>query len=92
MGGRTALEALASTPHHQPTRTSDTQVQAILAARQTSDGVGDRGPTSDPPLDGHRRVAYAEVLADQTGRSAEAFLSRTVRWFAQRGTVVSPVC
>jgi hypothetical protein len=40
-------------------------------------------------VDDHSRVAYTEVLADQPGRSAEAFLSRTVRWFAQRGTVVT---
>jgi hypothetical protein len=36
-------------------------------------------------------VAYTEVLADQTGRSAEAFLRPIVRWFAQRGTVVTRV-
>jgi transposase InsO family protein len=42
-------------------------------------------------VDDHSRVAYTEVLPDQTGRSAEAFLRRTVRWFAQRGTVVSRV-
>jgi hypothetical protein len=41
-------------------------------------------------VDDHSRVAYTEVLADQTGRSAEAFL-RIVRWFAQRGTVVTRV-
>jgi len=40
-------------------------------------------------VDDHSRVAYTDVLADQPGRSAEAFLSRTVRWFAQRGTVVT---
>ena len=42
-------------------------------------------------IDDHSRVAYTEVLPDQTGRSAEAFLRRTVRWFAQRGTVVTRV-
>lgn len=42
-------------------------------------------------VDDHSRVAYTEVLPDQTGRSAEAFLRRTVRWFAQRGTVVTRV-
>ena len=42
-------------------------------------------------VDDHSRVAYTEVLADQTGRSAEAFLRRIVRWFAQRGTVVTRV-
>lgn len=42
-------------------------------------------------VDDHSRVAYTEVLPDQTGRSAEAFLRRMVRWFAQRGTVVNRV-
>jgi hypothetical protein len=34
IGGRSALEDRASTPHRQPRRTPDAQVQAILAARQ----------------------------------------------------------
>jgi len=42
-------------------------------------------------VDDHSRVAYTEVLPDQTGRSAEAFLRRTVRWFAHRGIVVMRV-
>jgi len=42
-------------------------------------------------VDDHSRVAYTEVLPDQTGRSAEAFLRRTIRWFAQRGVVVTRV-
>jgi len=42
-------------------------------------------------IDDHSRVAYTEVLPDQTGRSAEAFLRRTVQWFAQRGIVVTRV-
>lgn len=42
-------------------------------------------------VDDHSRVAYTEVLADQTGRSAAVFLRRMVRWFARRGTVVRRV-
>ena len=114
MGGRAALEDRASTPHHQPRRTSDRQVQAIWVARQTASGRirvhvdvkrlarivrvghGNRslrvyGAGREYAHVGgrHSRVAYTEVLADQTGRSVEVFLHRTVRWFAQRGTVVT---
>ena len=164
MGGRAALEDRASTPHRQPRRTSEAQVQAILAARQTRltgwaiavrlqiprstvatilarHGLNRLAMLEPTPVvrryewarpgelvhidvkrlarivrvghrihgnrslrvygagweyvhvavDDHSRVAYTEVLADQTGRSAEAFLRRTIRWFAQRGTVVTRV-
>ena len=163
-GGRAALEDRSSAPHRQPRRTSEAQVQAILAARQarltawviavrlqiprstvaailarhgvnrlaylearppvrryewTAPGdlvhldvkrlarivrVGHRihGNRSlrvygagweyvHVAVDDHSRVAYTEVLPDQTGRSAEAFLRRTVRWFAKRGTIVRRV-
>jgi transposase InsO family protein len=42
-------------------------------------------------VDDHSRVAYTEVLPDQTGRSAERFLRRMIRWFAHRGIVVTRV-
>jgi transposase InsO family protein len=163
-GGRSALEDRPSTPHRQPRRTPEAQVQAILAARQArltgwAIAVRVQVPRSTvaailarhglnrlaalearPPVqryewahpgelvhldvkrlarivrvghrihgnrslrvygagweyvhvavDDHSRVAYTAVLPDQTGRSAEAFLRRTVRWFAQRGTVVSRI-
>lgn len=164
VGGRPALEDRPSTPHHQPRRTADAQVHAILAARQARltawaiavrlqiprstvavilarHGLSRLAPLDvQPPVrryewahpgelvhidvkrlarivrvghrihgnrslrvygagweyvhvavDDHSRVAYTEVLPDQTGRSADAFLRRTVRWFAQRGTVVNRV-
>ena len=42
-------------------------------------------------VDDHSRVAYAEILPEQTGGCAEAFLRRMTRWFAQRGVVVTRV-
>jgi transposase InsO family protein len=42
-------------------------------------------------IDDYSRVAYVEVLPDQSGRTAAAFLRRTVHWFARRGIVVRRV-
>jgi transposase InsO family protein len=42
-------------------------------------------------IDDHSRAAYVEVLTDQTGTSAAAFLRRTVGWFARRGVQVQRV-
>ena len=42
-------------------------------------------------VDDFSRVAYAEVLPDQTGRTAVGFLHRTARWFAQRGVRIARV-
>jgi transposase InsO family protein len=42
-------------------------------------------------VDDYSRVAYVEVLPDQTGRTTAAFLRRTVHWFARRGIVVHRV-
>jgi transposase InsO family protein len=36
-------------------------------------------------VDDHSRVAYVEVLSDQTGATTAAFLRRTIAWFARRG-------
>ena len=45
----------------------------------------------DAVVDEAWRPAYVEVLPDQTGSTAAAFLRRTVRWFARRGVVVRKV-
>ena len=42
-------------------------------------------------IDDCSRVAYAEVLADEEGATAAAFLARAVAWFAQRGVTVQRV-
>ena len=42
-------------------------------------------------VDDFSRVAYAEVLPDQRGPSAAAFLRRTARWFASRGIRIARV-
>jgi transposase InsO family protein len=42
-------------------------------------------------IDDHSRAAYVEVLTDQTGATAAAFLRRTVGWFARRGVQVQRV-
>lgn len=42
-------------------------------------------------IDDHSRVAYVEVLADETGESAAGFLERAVRWFAELGVRVERV-
>jgi transposase InsO family protein len=42
-------------------------------------------------IDDHSRLAYAEVLSDETAKSAIAFLRRAVAWFAERGVCVERV-
>ena len=42
-------------------------------------------------VDDHSRLAYVEVLADERGESAAAFLRRGVAWFKERGVVVRRV-
>jgi transposase InsO family protein len=42
-------------------------------------------------VDDHSRVAYVEVLPDQTGATTAAFLRRTVAWFARRGVAIRRV-
>jgi transposase InsO family protein len=42
-------------------------------------------------IDDCTRLAYAEVLADQQGPTAAAFLTRAVMWFAAQGIVVTAV-
>jgi transposase InsO family protein len=39
-------------------------------------------------IDDHSRLAYAEVLEDERGPTAAAFLRRAVRWFARHGVHV----
>lgn len=42
-------------------------------------------------IDDHSRVAYAEVLPDECGVTAEAFLRRALRWFRRRGVATQAV-
>jgi transposase InsO family protein len=42
-------------------------------------------------IDDHSRVAYVEVLPDQTGATTAAFLQRTLAWFARRGVRITRV-
>jgi hypothetical protein len=42
-------------------------------------------------IDDCSRVAYAEVLSDETGLTVAAFLRRAVRWFGRRGVRVERV-
>jgi transposase InsO family protein len=42
-------------------------------------------------VDDYSRVAYVEVLPDQRGGTAAAFLRRTIAWFARRGVTVERV-
>lgn len=42
-------------------------------------------------IDDHSRVAYAELLADERGPTAAAFLARAVAWFAAHGVPVERV-
>ena len=42
-------------------------------------------------IDDHSRLAYVEVLPDQTGAVCAAFLDRAVGWFATRGVVCQRV-
>jgi transposase InsO family protein len=42
-------------------------------------------------VDDHSRLAYVEVLADERGSTAAAFLRRGIGWFAERGVAVERV-
>jgi transposase InsO family protein len=42
-------------------------------------------------VDDHSRLAYAEILADETSQTAAAFLTRAHAWFAARGTSIQRV-
>ena len=42
-------------------------------------------------VDDHSRAAYVEVLPDQQAGTATAFVTRAIRWFAQRGVRVERV-
>ena len=42
-------------------------------------------------IDDHSRLAYAEVLADETAKTAIAFLRRALAWFADHGVSVQRV-
>jgi transposase InsO family protein len=42
-------------------------------------------------VDDYSRAAYVEVLPDQHGATAAAFLKRTIGWFARRGVVIQRV-
>jgi len=53
--------------------------------------VGHRGLGWDyvhVAIDDHTRLAYAEVLPDETGPTCAAFLHRAVAWFRSHGVVV----
>ena len=57
--------------------------------RRTSRGVG--WEYVHVAIDDHSRVAYVEVLSDQTGATCAAFLTRSVAWFAARAIAVRRV-
>jgi transposase InsO family protein len=42
-------------------------------------------------VDDKTRLAYSEVLPDERGVTAKAFLERVIRWFAQRGITIERV-
>jgi transposase InsO family protein len=42
-------------------------------------------------IDDHSRVAYVEVLPDQTGATTAAFLQRTIAWFARHGVRITRI-
>jgi len=42
-------------------------------------------------IDDHARVAYAEVLEDEKGKTCADFLARAVKWFADHGVTVRRV-
>jgi transposase InsO family protein len=163
-GGAAALEDRASTPHHQPRRTTSAVMARIMAARHERRtawaiavqlqvprstvaavlarvglnrlarltpptpvvryewahpgdlvhldvkplariaGVGHRihgdrrarvqgigWEYAHVAVDDHSRVAYVEVLSDQTGATTAAFLRRTSAWFARRGVRIRRV-
>jgi transposase InsO family protein len=39
-------------------------------------------------IGGHSRLAYSEVLADETARTTAVFLRRAIAWYAAQGIVV----
>ena len=42
-------------------------------------------------VDDHSRVAYSEILTDETGRTAAEFYKRAHTWFAERGIAIKRV-
>jgi transposase len=42
-------------------------------------------------VDDHTRLAYAEILPDEKGATAAAFLTRAAGWFAQQGITIQRV-
>lgn len=42
-------------------------------------------------VDDYTRLAYAEVLPDETGLAVASFFARAVRWFARRGIAIERV-
>ena len=42
-------------------------------------------------VDDHSRVAYVEVLPDETGKTSADFLARAVVWFANKGITIRRV-
>jgi transposase InsO family protein len=42
-------------------------------------------------VDDKTRLAYSEVLPDERGLTAKAFLERVIRWFARRGVKIERV-
>jgi transposase InsO family protein len=57
--------------------------------RQTVEGAGYE--YVHVAVDDFSRVAYVEVLPDQTGPTTAGFLRRTVLWFAQRGVRIERI-
>lgn len=63
-------------------------------AHGRSEAVRGRGIGYDyvhAAVDDHSRLAYAEVLTDEKGRTTAAFLTRATAWFATHGITVKAI-
>lgn len=63
----------------------------IHGDRQRRPGVGRGWETLHVCVDDATRVAYSELLADETGASVAAFLRRAAGWLGQRGIRIERV-
>lgn len=65
--------------------------RAAGRANRNTDGRGQGYLFLHTALDDHTRLAYTEILADETAPSRAGFLRRAVAWFAQRGVAARRV-
>jgi transposase InsO family protein len=79
-------------PGHAITGNRRQRARRTRVGSPTGRGVGTAGwEFVHVAIDDHSRLAYAEVLGDETAASAVAFLRRALAFFARHGVIVERV-